>query len=287
MVKRTALKVVALPELEEEARTALGHLRRAGTAAELVSQPHESGPPAEILQAILEGGADLGISGSAPLSGTVEPVAVLRRGEAHDVVVGPGQGQGTLARLPEGSRIGLVGTRRLGLLKAHRPDLRPVALTNVHTHSSALESGVADALILGAGESRRLGLAERITEILDPRSWLPAPGQGAIVVLARAGDEAARKAAAELGDLFSYLAWKCETGLADALGAGPDAPLGALAMPFGRWIRLWGMVTSLDGSRIVRGDLTGSVDDPRGLSEAVADLLSRRGAGQILAGSDR
>lgn len=286
-MKPTTLKVVAPPELEAEGRAALEQLRRAGAAAELVSGGHEGGPSQPIAEAILEGKADIGLSSRGPLAGTVEPVAVLARGEARDVIVGPGHGESTLARLPDGSRIGLSGRRRLGLLRAHRPHLRSVGLTNGYTPGSALASGTVDALILGASESRHLGLAERITEILNPGSWLPAPGQGAVLVLARAGDESSRTAAAGLSDLFSYLAWRCETGLVRALGAGPDAPLGALATPFGRWIRLSAMVTSADGSRIVRGDLTGSIDDPAGLSEAMARLLSRRGAGHILAGDER
>lgn len=286
-MKRRALKLVAAPGLEAEARAALEHLRRAGTASELVPRGDDGEPSERALEAILKGRADIGFSDRRPFHRTVEPVAVLRREEARDVIVGPADGQGTLAGLPKGARIALSGTRRLGLLKAHRPDLHPVMVTNGHKPLSALDSGAADAVILGAAESRRLGLAERTTEFLDPRCWLPAPGQGAVLVLARAGDEAARTAAAELNDLFSELAWKCETGLADALGAEPDAPLGALAMVFGHWIRLWAMVTSLDGSRVVRGDLTGSMDDPAGLAGAVAHLLSRRDGSRIMAGSDQ
>ena len=50
----------------------------------------------------------------------------------------------------------------------------------------------------------------------------------------------------------------------------PDAPLGCLAQPSGRWIRLWAAAASADGRRLVRSDLTGPLDEPEGLGAAVS-----------------
>ncbi len=280
MVRRTTLGLVAARGLDAEAADALECLRRAGTAVERVSERDLS--PGEVQEAVLAGSADLGLVGSPAAPSDVQPAAVLARARAHDVMLGGRDTAATLAGLARGDRVGLTGLRRLGLLRAHRPDLCAVPSTNGHTPLSALESGEVDAWVLGAAESHRLGLAERITEFLDPRSWVPSPGQGAVLVLTRTGDEVARVAASGLDHLPSHRTWTCEIALARALGAGPDGPLGAVAMAFGRWIRVWGMAASPDGSRVVRADLTGSIDAPVDLGEALAELLSKRDAGEIL-----
>ncbi len=279
------LKLVTMGDLRAEARRVLDPVQRRGIA--LQELPPFDGPRsvAAVQEAVRSGAADLGLVPYRLPAREVETVAVLARAEPHDVIVSAANGLGTLTRLGSDARVGLAGARRLGLLRAHRPDVQALSLSNGHTPASALESGVADALVLGAAEARRLGLAARITELLDPRTWLPAPGQGAVLVLARVGDGSARAAASVVDDVFSHRSWRCELALAAALGAGSDAPLGALAMPFRRWIRLWGMVTSADGTRAARADLTGSLDDPEALGTAVADLLLMRGAGAILAGS--
>lgn len=278
------LKLMTLPDLEAETRAVLAALAGADTPVERAPPPDGDQPVAALHDAVAAGSADLALVRRRLSGDGLATVAVLARSEPHDVLIGPGDGPATLERLPSGAHVGLRGPRRLGLLKAHRPDLHALPLTNGHTPESALESGAADALILGASEARRLGLAERTTELLDPRAWVPAPGQGTVLIVARGDDTRAARAVSSLDDLFSHRSWRSEIALTAAMGAGVDGPLGAVAMPFGRWIRLWGMVTAADGSRVVRADLTGSIDDPEGLGTAVADLLLMRGAGSILAG---
>jgi len=274
--------MAAVPELGAETRKALDGLGRAGLSVTEVEDLDGPWSLSEVHEKLLAGSLDLGLVPFSVHIDGLETVAVLERDEPRDVVVSNANGSGTLARLPEGTRVGLAGTRRLGLLRAHRPDLEPVSLTNGHTPATVLEEGKVDALILGASQARHLGLSERTAEFLDPKAWVPGPGQGAIVVLGRAYDETSREAGALLDVESSHCSWACELSLAQALGADSDAPLGALALPFGRWIRLWALVTSPDGSRVARADLTGSVDDPEGLGRAVADLLLMREAGPLL-----
>ncbi len=280
-----SLKIASVPELRTEMHEVLEGFGCAGLpATEVVSSGEGGWSLARIHTGILEGSLDVGLVPSGLSANGLEAVAVLEREEPRDVLVSRTDGSGTLARLQAGTRVGLVGARRLGLLRAHRPDLHAHSLTNGHTPVSMLESGAVDVLILGAAQSRQMGLSELTTEFLDPKAWVPGPGQGARVLVARAGDETTRRAASSLDDVQSRRAWECELALARALGAGTDAPLGALALPFGRWLRLWAMATSLDGSRMVRADLTGSAEDPEALGRAVADLLLMREGGTILAG---
>jgi hydroxymethylbilane synthase len=122
-----------------------------------------------------------------------------------------------------------------------------------------------------------------VAEVLDPRAWLPAPGQGAVAIVAR---HPIAEATA-LDHLPTRLAVRAELALLDALSValGPPegAAIGALAQTSGRWIRLWGMVASPDGRYLVRSDLTGPLDEPCVLGGSVARQLLERGAGRLLA----
>src|SRR5690606_16241776 len=95
----------------------------------------------------------------------------------------------TLESLPAGARVGTSSLRRRAQLLALRPDLRVVEIRgNVGTRMSKLE-GEVDAVILAAAGLRRLGLEDRITEVIAPEALLPAVGQGALAVEIREGDD--------------------------------------------------------------------------------------------------
>jgi hydroxymethylbilane synthase len=114
--------------------------------------------------------------------------------------------------------------------------------------------------------------------MLDARSWLPAPGQGVVALVAR-------HPIAEvtgLDHLPSRTALRAELALLDALEIGPEVPFGSLAQPSGRLMRLWAAVASADGKRLVRSDITGPLDEPEALGIAVARQLVRRGADVVM-----
>ena len=135
-------------------------------------------------------------------------------------------------------------------------------------------------MILGAVEARQAGLVDRTAEALDPKAWLPEPGEGALALVAC---HPIAEATA-LDHLPTRTALRTELALLDALDADADAPLGSLAQPSGRWIRLWAGGASTDGARLVRSDLTGPLDEPEALGVAVAKQLTERGIGFVWAG---
>lgn len=220
-----------------------------------------------------------------PLPTGVCWASVPTRIEPRDVLVPVGGASATLRNLAAGSRVGVAGARRRSFLLAHRPDVEPVALVNGGGPGAALASGSVDAAILGAVEAKRSELAWRATELLDPKEWIPGPRQGALVLLAREDDEDACNAARKVEDPTARAALLAEGEALVALGVPSRAPLGVLALPHGRWIRLWAMVASADGRRVVRGDLTASLEEPEAAGRALADLLLARGAGDLLNGS--
>ena len=206
------------------------------------------------------------------------------RVDPRDVVVGPEGDQTTLASLKKNAVVGTSSLRRIALLRAFRRDVTPRTIRgNVDTRLRKLDEGQFDAIILAAAGLTRLGLAGRASEWLERTSWLPAPGQGALAIVTRTEDAETRQLVGALNDPDSFAAVSAERTFLEALGGGCQVPIGALGIPYDEKLRLWGLVASPDGRRVVRGDLTGNLADPQGLGQTLADLLRERGAEAILA----
>ena len=209
------------------------------------------------------------------------------RVDPRDVVVGPEGTSTTLASLKEGAVVGTSSLRRVALLNAFRRDVTPKTIRgNVDTRLRKLDDGQFDAIILAGAGLTRLGLAGRANEWLERTSWLPAPGQGALGIVTRTEDAETRQLVAALNDPDSFAAVTAERTFLGALGGGCQVPIGALGVPYDESLRMWGLVASPDGRRVVRGDLTGSLTDPQALGHKLADLLRERGAEAILAELD-
>jgi hydroxymethylbilane synthase len=145
----------------------------------------------EIEDALLAGRIDIAVHSSKDMptvlpEGLVLPV-FLPREDVRDVLIG-GTAR-TLDALPHGAVVGTVSLRRQAMLKRKRPDLRIVTLRgNVETRLRKIEEGEADATLLALAGLKRLGLADHATQVLDVDDFIPAVGQGAIGIEARAGD---------------------------------------------------------------------------------------------------
>ena len=271
------------PDVAARAADVLDRLVAAGVDVELLSNgsdPRRSEP----LAGVHDGTVDLALVGVAALRGSaadeLTTVAVLPREEARDVLVSLRGDATPLAGLGRGARVGVFGARRHAFLRAHRADLDSVSLDD--PSGLALERRTdLDAAVLGAVEARQAGLFDRVAEVLDARAWLPEPGKGAMALIAR---HPIAEATA-LDHLPTRIALRAELALLDALESDPTAPLGSLAQPSGRWIRLWAGAAAPDGTRFVRSDLTGPLDEPEVLGAAVARQLVGRGIGLVLAGA--
>ena len=209
------------------------------------------------------------------------------RVDPRDVVVGPKGDQTTLVSLKKDAVVGTSSLRRVALLRAFRSDVTPRTIRgNVDTRLRKLDEGEFDAIILAGAGLTRLGLARRATDWLERTSWLPAPGQGALAIVTRTEDTKTREVVGALNDAASAASVSAERTFLESLGGGCQVPIGALAVPFDKKMRLWGLVASPDGTRVARGDLTGSQTDPGALGQELADLLRGRGATAILAELD-
>ena len=209
----------------------------------------------------------------------LELCAILERADPRDALLSSGAG---LDDLPQGATVGTTSLRRQAQLRAVRPDLSLADLRgNVDTRIRRLREGRFDAILLAMAGLVRLGRADEVTEPLDPRRFIPAPGQGAIALECRADAAAVREAVAPLDHPSTKRRVTAERAFLAALGGGCNVPLGAHAVEDGENLELIGLVARIDGSEVLRGERRGAEAEEVGRS--LAEELLSRGAGPLLA----
>jgi hydroxymethylbilane synthase len=205
--------------------------------------------------------------------------AVPKRESAADALIG--RTFRTLAEAPQGAVVGVGSLRRRAQLAHLRPDLVLADIRgNVDTRLRKLEGGEYDAIMLAEAGLTRLGWAERITERLDPATFIPAPGQGALGIECRTDDAMTRAALAALNDSATLAAITAERTCMAKLEGGCLAALGAWARPDGEGLLLSATVLSDDGGRRLDREERGA--EAVALGEAVAEALLAQGAVKLL-----
>jgi hydroxymethylbilane synthase len=210
--------------------------------------------------------------------------AVLAREDPRDVVVLNDviEAEGLLD-IPRGSRIGTSSLRRRAQLLALRPDLDVVELRgNVPTRLRKVDDGQVHAAILAAAGLHRLDARQRISAYLDAPQWLPAAGQGAIAVQIRDGDARIAGMIAGLNHEPTTIATRAERAFLAALEGGCQVPIGALAIEAEDGLVLHGLIASVNGREMVRGERALADGDPELTGVRLANELRSRGASDIL-----
>jgi hydroxymethylbilane synthase len=176
--------------------------------------------------------------------------AVLPREDVRDAFISLKHAR--LADLPKGTVFGTSSLRRQAQLLRIRPDLQIVQFRgNVQTRLAKLADGVAEATILAAAGLRRLGRADRITEVIDTETLLPAAAQGAIGIEIRADDVATAKQLAALDHQETHIAVLAERAFLGTLDGSCRTPIAALATLANGRLAFRGEVISPDGTRHV------------------------------------
>ena len=207
--------------------------------------------------------------------------AIPRRADARDALCA--RDGLRLVDLPAGSRVGTGSPRRAAQVRAERPDLVVVDVRgNVDTRLGKVASGELDAVVLALAGLERLGRAEAATEIFELSDWPTAPGQGALAVEVRSGDE---KLVAALDHKPTRLMVEAERLVLARLEAGCSAPIGASAEIDDGLLFLSARVYSPDGSAQLTSAhalYPSDVNDPAAeLAEKVARELLDLGAAEL------
>lgn len=193
----------------------------------------------------------------------------------------------SFAELPQGAIVGTSSLRRQCQIKALRPDLDIRDLRgNVNTRLRKLDEGEYDAIILASAGLIRLEMPERIREHIAPEIMLPANGQGAVGIECRTNDDVIKALLAPLECKETHIRVLAERAMNRALQGGCQVPIGSYAVleknADHEEIYLRGLVGAIDGSKILRSDIRGPIDQAQSLGEQLAQDLLSQGADKIL-----
>ena len=241
-------------------------------------------------EALLVGAVDVAVHSlkdtpTYPQEGVVL-AAVPPREDPRDVLVA--RDDLTLGELPPGSRVGTGSPRRASQLAALGLGLEVAEIRgNVDTRLRKVADGEVDAVVLARAGLARIDRLDAVTEVLDPLQMLPAPGQGALAVECRSGDEyLCDLVRLALDDAPSRAAVTAERTVLRALEAGCSAPVGALAeiaqgdLGDELWVRA--VALSYDGALAVRRSATGTPDDAVGVGMGLAEEMIAEGASTLV-----
>jgi hydroxymethylbilane synthase len=208
-------------------------------------------------------------------------LAVTERLDPRDVLI---SSKGGLDELPPASRIGTGSLRRAVQLRRYRPDLEVCSIRgNVDTRLRKVAHGEFDGVILAAAAMLRLGWQERITEYLSLETFLPAVGQGALVVEARLNDEDIAGLVLPINHLPTWQCVTAERVLLRVLGGGCRTPVAALGTVNGDTLKLEGMVASLNSQEVLCALEEGKAISAEEIGVKLAEKMIGMGASELIA----
>jgi hydroxymethylbilane synthase len=239
----------------------------------------------ELEDALLDGRVDLAVHSMkdvpTEIPGGLTIAAIGKREDVRDALLS--SSGATLASLHEGARVGTSSLRRQSQLLYARRDLRVLELRgNVDTRIAKLKRGDYDAIVLAKAGLDRLGLSGNISEVLPCDISLPAAGQGAIGIEARAGDAATLRALAVLDDAESRSAVTAERSALAGLGGGCQVPIGAWGRVENGKLSLDVVVLSPDGTQRMLEKDFGSLEEAEAIGRRVAQKLRECGVAALL-----
>jgi hydroxymethylbilane synthase len=236
----------------------------------------------EIEQALIERQVDFAVHSLKDmetfLPAGLEIVCVLPRDDPRDALVT--RGDLALRALPAGAKIGTASLRRTAQLLQRRPELVAAPIRgNADTRLGKMAAGEVDGLLLAYAGLQRLGKAEIASEILSVDTMLPAVGQGALAIEARADDPEIRELLAPLHDRNSAACVTAERAMLAALDGSCQTPIAGLAEIQGEQLHLRALLLAADGSAERRAEGTAPIADAAGLGAELGAQL-RAGAGR-------
>lgn len=188
-----------------------------------------------------------------------------------------------LETLPAGAIIGTSSLRRLAQLRYHYPHLEFKDIRgNLNTRLQKLDDGEYDAIILAVAGLTRLGMSDRIHQVIAPEISLHAVGQGALGIECREGDEDILEIIKVLEHTPTAQRCYAERAFLRELEGGCQVPIGVNTVINGDQLTLTGMVASLDGKRLIKDSVTGNATDAEALGIQLAHQLKDQGAQEIL-----
>jgi hydroxymethylbilane synthase len=241
----------------------------------------------EIEEALLAGRIDLAVHSSKDmptrLPDGLEILAFLPREDARDAFIG--RTAKRIVELPQGATVGSASLRRQALLLRMRPDLKVVLLRgNVQTRLRKLGDGEIDGTLLANAGLKRLSLADAITDLMPLDEFPPAPGQGAICVETRIGDERIARFIAPVHDAVTAVALNCERAFLAALDGSCRTPIAGYAHVDGDRLYFSGMILRPDGRETHSIAREGASRDAEAIGRAAGEALRAKAGTRFFEG---
>jgi hydroxymethylbilane synthase len=206
--------------------------------------------------------------------------SVPERGSVADVLVS--KGDTLLRNLKKGSKIGTSSLLRVAQLRRARPDVKPEPIRgNVETRIRKVERGEFDAVVLAEAGLVRLGIADQISERLTIEDFIPAPGQGALAVVAKRDNLKIIEMLKSIEHPATRAEIEAERELVRILEGGCKVPVGALARAHGERIQIAASIFSIDGKEKLLAKRSGHVKDGISLARETGEELLKKGAKEI------
>jgi hydroxymethylbilane synthase len=204
------------------------------------------------------------------------------REDPRDVLIS--KDQRGLADMPVGARIG-TGSLRRGFQLLHLfPDIELVPLRgNLDTRIRKIQTDSLDGIIVAAAGLRRMGWADRITQVIPVEIMLPAVGQGALGIELRKNDEAVHRAVSFLNHPRTWVEVSAERAFLKRLGGGCQLPVAAYGVKDGNGLTVTGLLGSLDGRELIKDEVRGASEDAEVLGTLLAEKILSKGGQAILA----
>jgi len=239
----------------------------------------------EIDEALLDGRADIAVHSMkdvpTELPAGTGICAHPAREDARDAVATI-SGDG-LQCLPAAARIGTSSLRRIAQLRETFPAFQFISIRgNIQTRLSKLGKEV-DAVILAAAGVRRMGMAEQMHDFISTDILLPAVAQGTLGIQTRDNDAAINALVGRMNDRDTVDRTRAERAFLARLEGGCQVPIAAYATLEGDALHLKGLVGEVDGSRIIRREMSGTRSQAEAIGISLADEILDAGGREILA----
>lgn len=244
----------------------------------------------ELENALLEDRADIAVHSlkdlPTELRGGVAAGVTIERGDARDALISRDNRYPTIASLPHGAVVGTSSPRRRAQVLAVRPDLAVRDLRgNVDTRVRSVIDGKYDAAVLAVAGMDRIGLLGSVGggAPLDPASFVPAPGQGAIFIQFRLGDDRIANLLAPLQHEPTAIATSMERLYLQKMGGGCLAPIGAYASVTAGRVTMSAFVGSPRGDVSLRRTFECDAAESQACAATAAEKMLAAGGRDILA----
>lgn len=207
--------------------------------------------------------------------GIVE-AAVLKRAHTQDILIHKGTNF-----LNEDGIVATGSLRRQAQWLHKYPQHEIVDLRgNVNTRLQKLQDNNWNGAIFAAAGLERINLKPE--SYVDLKWMIPAPAQGAMLVVAKEEDDFCRKALAALNHEASQICVHIEREFLRVLEGGCTAPIGALATIKDDTVHFKGALFSLDGQQKIGVEKTIPLSENTGFGRACAEEVLRSGGAELM-----